>query len=740
MHARGSSRVWEQRVPDGPRPGEARDMSAPGRDGADHSQPPWIPGGSAEDPREHTLQALFAEGTDHAAATGEALAALRGTVLAKAHDEAMRAQLVALFAAHDMLPQECPARGAAPPDPQRWIGRKFGDFTVVAHIASGATADVCIARQGSPTREVALKIRRALHGTTGQISRFLAEAERLATFSHPGAPHIYGSGCETVDGVTVAWIAMERIVGADLPDWRDRASPSLAERCRVIARVADIIAAAHRAGIVHRDLSPRNIAIGDDGHPRVIDYGIAHTLRSIDDHPTIEGTPGFSSPEQNRGLPAATGDDVYALGKLLAWIAPEARGRVARLVAHATGPRDTLPDAATFARTLAAHSEGKATGAALIALGACVAIALGVGAALLARSCGAVEGVAGPEGSDVGRQAAAVDRATASSEAIDRILMSLLEGSRAAAGGTSDTTVLEAIAKAEIEIRAQQDAPIRVRHNALEKIGDIWFDFGEFARAAAVTESAAQLTELDPDASPLRAARLRAAAAGMLARTGDTKGASEAVDRSAAELALALPRIGDPAVTPDAAAERQIHADFAQSHVYLALAAKLNGDLSRALEFARVADPFHRTGVYRDSVSAATYFINTARLAQALGDLDEALALADEALRVSRIAEPELEQLAVQNLRAGILESAGKFDEAAALYEQSRAAWTRIGGPDHPAVVTALNNLGLNALRQGDAARAIPLLEESIARGVRAGRDRHPHTLDTQYNLALAHL
>jgi tetratricopeptide (TPR) repeat protein len=533
---------------------------------------------------------------------------------------------------------------------------------------------------------------------------------------------------------------MERIVGVDLPEWRSRRAHSLAERCRVIARVAEIVAAAHRVGIVHRDLAPRNIAIGDDGHPRVIDYGIAHTLHSLDEHPTIEGTPGFSSPEQNRGLPAATGDDVYALGKLLAWIAPDARGRIARLIDRATGPRDSLPDAATFAKTLAAHSERKATSAGIMALGAGAAIALGVAAALVARSCGAMEGVAGSAKGGAAREAAAVDRATASSEAIDRILMSLLEGSRAATGGTSETTVLEAIEKAEVEIRAQEDAPIRVRHKALEKIGDIWFDFGEYARAAAVTEYAALLTELDPDASPLRAARLRAGAAGMLARTDDTMRAREAVERSAAELARALPRIGDPAVSPESEAEQQIHADFAQGYVYLALAAKLNGDLSRAREFARVADPFHRTGVYRESASAATYFINTARLAQALGDLEDAIALADEALRISRIAEPEVEQLAVQNLRAGILESAGMFEEATALYEQSRVAWTRIGGPNHPSVVTALNNLGLNALRQGDAARAIPLLEDSIARAALAGRDRHPHTLDTLYHLAIAHL
>ena len=226
-----------------------------------------------------------------------------------------------------------------------------------------------------------------------------------------------------------------------------------------------------------------------------------------------------------------------------------------------------------------------------------------------------------------------------------------------------------------------------------------------------------------------------------MARGDDTADARKAVDASLAELATSAGRVGDGAVAPEAEPEQQIHANFAQAHVYLALAAKLNGDLKLAQTIALREAPFHRTGVFAQSESAVTYLINTAKLEQALGNLDAALALANEAVAVSQVAErdSEVEQLGTRALQATILEDAGKLVEAARVYEESRQAWLRIGGENHPKVITALNNLGLNAARQGDFARGIELLEEACRRSIITHGERHQHTLDNHGNLALAY-
>lgn len=667
-------------------------------------------GGSGTD---DGLQAIFEEaiGLDG----GRRAALIAG--LSPAH----AARLRALLAIHDSLPPEPPRAEHREPDPERLIGRRLGGFTVTALLASGGTSHVFVARQESPARDIVLKVRRARHGTDGQIARFLAEAERLAAFVHPGVAHVYGSGVEQADDGAIAWIAMERIEGTSLDAWRDAAPRTVRERCEMLALVATIVAAAHEAGLVHRDVAPRNVAIDRSGRPRVLDFGISRTLHAIDSHPSIEGTPGFASPEQCAGLPASPSDDVHGLGKLLEWLVPDAPAGLAALCRRAIGPPGARPTAADLADTL---RRSAARPRWPLAIGAVT---------LLAAVAWASSAVVGE------RQA---QRAAAQDAEVQSILQAVLASTSSIEDRAATPAAIQAADAAERRITDASGASPAVRWRAMEQLATTWRDFGRYNRAAVAADAAATLAQSDPAAPALVALRLRAFAAVQAALSDDHAMADQMIDRSVAELATAAARVGEggspPAPGDGAATEAATNCAQALKHV--ALGAKIRGRLDLAADLTARAAPFFRTGIMVGTRGAVTYFINAARLQLERGDTEQAVALAAEAVQVSRSAEAgnELGQLHTRMLQAGILEEAGRAAEAAPIYADELQVWSRIGGPLHPRTITALNNLGLNALRQGQPQRAVELLQDACKRALESEGERHAHTIDDHGNLAMA--
>lgn len=698
---------------------------------------PWL---ADPAPDEARLQALFMDAIEAGGAEA------RERVLVRVPDGPLRERLRELLAAHDALPAERVRVAMAPLDPGRLIGLRFGDFTVESFLASGGTADVYIARQGSPVRSVVLKVRRARHGSDGQVRRFLAEAERLANFSHPGVAHIYGSGtdhgpddAEGEAGLSggVAWIAMERIDGLALADWRATPEATVAARVALVARVAGTVAAAHEHGIVHRDLAPANIRVDRSGAPRLIDFGISRTLHAFDEHPTIEGTPGFASPEQVRGEAADPRDDVFALGRLLAWLVPDASAEVAEVVADATGSagrdRVSASELETRLRRLGEPPAPRGSSATrvLMALGA-LAVAMLVVAmfAVLPRG-GSPTAATSP---------VSPERAVLSAEAVERVLSAVLENAGASGERASSAQLIDDTARAEAAILAEIDAPARVRWRALEKLALVWRDLGQNARAVETGRHAARIAESDSEAPALIAERLRAWVAVRLANGDDRDAALAATRASLAELAGTKVARDDGSVAPPEGDRRDAHQNYAQAHVYLALAAKLCGELELSRVATEIAGPFHRSGVFAGTRSQITYLINAARLSLSLGEIDRAQSLGEEAVRASATIEADnpTAQLSTLSLQAGILEQAGRLAESAAIYRRAIETWTAIAGPNDPKTITAINNLGLNLVRQGDAEGAVALLEDACARALRVHGERHQHTIDNHGNLVLA--
>src|SRR5690606_28399098 len=109
------------------------------------------------------------------------------------------------------------------------------------------------------------------------IRRFKAERGVLARLEHPGIARLIDGGAAP-DGRP--WLAMEYVEGEPLGAWCDGRALGLSERLRLFLDVCDAAAAAHRQLVVHRDLKPANILVSPEGHPKLLDFGIAKVIDS----------------------------------------------------------------------------------------------------------------------------------------------------------------------------------------------------------------------------------------------------------------------------------------------------------------------------------------------------------------------------------------------------------------------------------------------------------------------------
>ncbi len=147
------------------------------------------------------------------------------------------------------------------------------------------------------------------------VERFEREARLLARVSDPGIIRIYDIG-EAEEG---PYYVTELIEGESLAD-RLRRGALPPEEARLIAeQLCSALAGAHREGVVHCDVKPANVLLGDDGRVRVADFGVARvaegTVQSLST--TVAGTPRYMSPEQARGRPTSAATDIYSAGVLL---------------------------------------------------------------------------------------------------------------------------------------------------------------------------------------------------------------------------------------------------------------------------------------------------------------------------------------------------------------------------------------------------------------------------------------
>jgi len=247
--------------------------------------------------------------------------------------------------------------GQGPP-----VGERFVDdqhrYRLESRIATGGMGEVWRATDTALGREVAVKVLKSEYADDQLFrSRFEIEARHAAALHHPGVASVYDVGESALlgraDGSAVPrpFLVMELVDGQPLSALLRGGKPLDPEAVRdLMAQAADAIGAAHRAGIVHRDVKPANLMVTPARQVKITDFGIARASDGLGLTGTgqVMGTPQYLSPEQARGATATPASDVYSLGvvafECLAGHRPfDADSPVATALAHLNDPVPALP-------------------------------------------------------------------------------------------------------------------------------------------------------------------------------------------------------------------------------------------------------------------------------------------------------------------------------------------------------------------------------------------------------------
>lgn len=201
------------------------------------------------------------------------------------------------------------------------LGRLIdGRYKIRERVAAGGMATVYVAFDTRLERDVALKIMHphlaADASEADFVSRFRKEAKSAARLTHPGMVHVYDQG---VDG-ELSYLTMEYVPGQNLRQrMTQEGTLSLREALLVTESVLDALAAAHRQGVVHRDVKPENVLLDRAGQPKLTDFGLARAVTEVTSTSTgmLLGTVAYLAPELVASGEGDARADVYACGVLL---------------------------------------------------------------------------------------------------------------------------------------------------------------------------------------------------------------------------------------------------------------------------------------------------------------------------------------------------------------------------------------------------------------------------------------
>ena len=575
-------------------------------------------------------------------------------------------------------------------------GDHIGPYRILRELGRGGLGTVFLADRDDRefSRRVALKVVRPGMESENVLERLRRERQILAELDHPNIARLFDGGA-TAEGLP--YFAMEVIEGERIDSWCRKQGTPFRQRIEMLRKVCEAVHYAHRKLVLHRDLKPSNILVGENGEPKLLDFGIAKVLGSegeapasiLAESPTLTETghlfltPEFASPEQVRGENLSTASDVYSLGVILYQLV--------------TGSRPYEFDRRRFSeleRVICQVEPARASE--------------------MARRF--------PELAAPGWQPAA------RGDDLDNILAMALRKE-------PERRYLSAADLAEDLRRYLEDLPVSARADTagyrLRKFTRR-HRWGVAASAAMILLLLATVVLTTWQARIARQERARAeGVANFLLEVfrvsdpyetlGNQITAREILDRGAARMK------NDPGLSPDLRADllETMGKVYRNLSVFEPAAGML--EEARQIRSAELSpqDPRRRHNL----IELAKLELDRRRFEAALDLLEQTAEIAPGSWR----AHPD--ELEVDHLRAQSLEGLNRFEEAEALLQSALAA-TREG--EEAVKGKILNTLGTVAIRRQDPRLAEQYFREALAVRLEKFGQTHPEVADSRHNLALA--
>ncbi len=264
-------------------------------------------------------------------------------------------------------------------------GTVIGQFEIDRPLDAGGMGMVYVARDLRLERDVAIK---AIRNANADPAQLLAEARAMARVAHPNVVAVY----DVVEKAGRVYLAMELVAGISLRRWLDEPR-SWRDVLDAFIATGTGLAAAHAADVVHGDIKPANILVGNDGRVRITDFGLA-TSSEASHSGELRGTPAYMAPEQRSGAASDARADQYAycasLYAAIFGVLPDEpnprRVRVPRTLRRALArglSRDPASRFATMAELLRALRSAASQRQRYIAIGAAVLVLVAAGTFLL---------------------------------------------------------------------------------------------------------------------------------------------------------------------------------------------------------------------------------------------------------------------------------------------------------------------------------------------------------------------
>ncbi|HUF70820.1 MAG TPA: serine/threonine-protein kinase [Longimicrobiales bacterium] len=601
---------------------------------------------------------------------------------------------------------------------------RIGPYRVLRRIGRGGMAVVYLAERddGQYRRRVAVKVLPSGAEDVQLYRRFLAERQILASLEHPNIAHLLDGG---MTDAGLPYLVLEYVEGQPITEYCDRNRLDIAERLRLFRTVCEAVHYAHQNLVIHRDIKPGNIFVGEDGAVKLLDFGIAKLLNpglfplpvpvTRTEHRAL--TPEYASPEQLRGEPITTASDVYSLGVVLYELlvgrhpyrftrrSPEEIIRaVCELDPERPSTRVTRPDpptggGATGDTSPATIGQARSTTPDRLQrrlrgdLDAVIMVAL-------RKEPGRRYSSAELFSADLGRY-------------LDDLPVTAHRGSR-----------LYRVGKLVRRNRLEAAATVLIAVSLAGGAGLALWQASLAGRERDAAEAARQDTQIALDES-------RAVSDFLLglfeaSAPGETQG-GEVTARELLERGIARVEQLDGSPVAQARMLDVIGTVYERLGEYTLGAATLG----RALDIRRATSGPR-------GVDVAETLSNLSLVEVRRGDYARAIALAEEALDIRRERLGATDTLTARTMAelAGLLIYRGRLDESESLYRDAVRLQEATLGPDHPAVSSTLIKLGLSVHRRGRGEEAEALLRRALDIRQRAYGAEHAAVADVLYSLA----